>query len=207
VIFHSPAQKAAREASSNPRYSAGGQHPHRGHAVHLRRQRQRRGHEAKAGPATPSCPGGTQRVAPAQRAAFVTTESAAQLGAARAQDLGHIHSAGQAQHGTTAALRAALRQAERQHLSGARLVDPPGHQRLLVQPRRAIGARQRKRTALAEAKLERKHRHLDGRRVDLVAQHQIAGRQRQVVHRAGRAHAPAQAARAPQILHGGERGG
>ena len=61
--------------------------------------------------------------------------------------------------------------------------------------RGAVGAGQREGAVLGEAHLERKHRHLDGGGVFVVAEQQVAGSERQRVHRAGGADAPAQRAR------------
>ena len=186
------------------------QHTHGRQAVGLQRHGQRRRHQAEAGGvlAVQSGPPSGQPVALPQGAALVSAKSAAHLRAARAQHGGHVHAAGQAQVGPAGRPSATPAAVPRRSTGPARATQR--HQGSTGWPSSCAPVSapvSAKRQSLGESHLEREHRQLDARVAVVVAQQQVAGGQRQRVHRARGAHAPAQGAEAAQVLHRGQRGG
>ena len=200
VIFHALAPRTrAREASVKRVVLGRRQHAHRGHAVGLAaaapapaargRSRSATGRAGRAG---------AQRVALAQRAALMAAEGAAQLGAARAEHLRHVDAAG-AGTGRRGSRASAPGCGRPERAAPARRA--PGAPTRAAAARRRAAPRSRRRSARSAVL----GRSAPGTETPaprcaaasvVVAEQQVAGGERQRVHRAGRADAPAQRARA-----------
>jgi hypothetical protein len=131
---------------------------------------------------------------------------AAQLRAARSQSQRHINAARHAQidtAGLPAAWSAAL---DRQHLPRLHRSNQPRLQWLVVKPRQMVGPRQNDIAVMVKPDPERKNRNFDSGRIVVIAEQNIACRQREPVHRTGMTDAPAQSAETAEILHGRQSG-